>query len=177
MSSQLGFLFEKNAAGFDHLIQASVIDADGKVIQQVYGMKFDIPLLIEHFCEKLREKMNIDLPSISEQDYQMLLHHDYPGNVRELENIIEHSVIFCRGENISVDDLPLQVNVSHEKMILDPHNLDSGYEAKLKNFENEMIAEALKQTNGNQSAAARVLNITERHLRSRLERLGLKKNK
>ena len=47
LSSQLGFLYEKNAAGFDHLIQASVIDSEGKVIQQVYGMKFDVPLLIE----------------------------------------------------------------------------------------------------------------------------------
>jgi PAS domain S-box-containing protein len=53
----------------------------------------DIPLLIEHFCEKLREKMNIDLPSIPEQDYQMLIHHDYPGNVRELENLIERSCL------------------------------------------------------------------------------------
>ncbi len=53
----------------------------------------DIPLLIEHFFEKLREKMNIDLSFISEHDYQMLTHYDYPGNVRELENLIERSCL------------------------------------------------------------------------------------
>jgi DNA-binding NtrC family response regulator len=52
----------------------------------------DIPLLIEHFCDKLKEKMNINLPSIPEQDYQTLIRHDYPGNVRELENLVER---FC----------------------------------------------------------------------------------
>ena len=52
----------------------------------------DIPLLIEHFCEKLRAKMKIDLPLIPEQDYQVLVNHDYPGNVRELENMVER---FC----------------------------------------------------------------------------------
>lgn len=53
----------------------------------------DIPLLIEHFCEKLRSKMVIDLPPISEHDYQMLVNHDYPGNVRELENLVERSCL------------------------------------------------------------------------------------
>jgi len=53
----------------------------------------DIPLLIEHFCENLKEKMNMALPSIPEQDYQMLIHHDYPGNVRELENLVERSCL------------------------------------------------------------------------------------
>ncbi len=52
----------------------------------------DIPLLIEHFCEKLRAKMKKDLPVIPEQDYQVLVNHDYPGNVRELENMVER---FC----------------------------------------------------------------------------------
>jgi two-component system response regulator HydG len=52
----------------------------------------DIPLLIEHFCEKLRAKMKKDLPVISAQDYQVLVNHDYPGNVRELENMVER---FC----------------------------------------------------------------------------------
>jgi PAS domain S-box-containing protein len=53
----------------------------------------DIPLLIDHFCEKLRKKMNIDTPPIPEADYQMLVQHNYPGNVRELENLVERSCL------------------------------------------------------------------------------------
>jgi len=52
----------------------------------------DIPLLIDHFCEKLKIKMDVDIPSIPEKEYQYLVQHDYPGNVRELENLIER---FC----------------------------------------------------------------------------------
>jgi DNA-binding NtrC family response regulator len=53
----------------------------------------DVPLLIEHFCEKLMEKMHIDQPSIPDQDYRMMTRHDYPGNVRELENLVERSCL------------------------------------------------------------------------------------
>ena len=77
--------------------------------------------------------------------------------------------------NISIDDLPLQIEASFSKQVLNPANLDHSYDEKMKIFESEMIKESLNRTGGNQSAAARILNITERHLRSRLERLGLKK--
>ncbi|MEN8194093.1 MAG: sigma-54 dependent transcriptional regulator [Bacteroidota bacterium] len=137
--------------------------------------KGDIPLLIEHFIKKYSELNEKNVTGIDHGALDKLMKYNFPGNVRELENVIEHAVIFCRSKNITIADLPLQVDVSHEKMILDPHNLDGDYEEKLKYFEIEMITEALKQTDGNQSAAARLLNITERHLRSRLERLGLKK--
>ena len=137
--------------------------------------KGDIPLLIEHFIKKYSELNEKNITSIDHLALDKLMKYNYPGNVRELENIIEHAVIFCRSDRISINDLPIQVDVSYDKMILDPNNLENGYEEKLKYFETEMITEALKMTDGNQSAAARKLNISERHLRSRLERLGLKK--
>ncbi len=137
--------------------------------------KGDIPLLIEHFIKKYSDINEKNVVGITPDALDKLMKYNYPGNVRELENIMERSVIFCRGENISAEDLPLQVEVSAEKMIFDPQNLDVEYEEKMKAFEIEIIKEALKRTKGNQSAAARILKITERHLRSRLERLGLKK--
>ncbi len=135
----------------------------------------DIPLLIEHFIKKFSALNGKSVVGIDLDALDKLMKYNYPGNVRELENIIEHSVIFSRGENIAIEDLPLQVEVSSDKLIIDPKNLDNEYDEKMKTFESEMIKEALKRTDGNQSAAARILNITERHLRSRLERLGLKK--
>jgi len=92
-----------------------------------------------------------------------------------LENIIEHAVVMCRGDHLSQDDFPPELKVYSEKSIFDPTHLDDGYEEKLKSFETEMIRNALDKKDGNQSAAARLLGISERHLRSRLQILGLKK--
>jgi len=135
----------------------------------------DIPLLAEHFIKKFSDINGKNITGITSKALDKIVKYSFPGNVRELENMIEHAIVLCRDENIGINDLPMQIEATFEKMILDPINLDHEYEEKMKVFESEMIKEALSRTNGNQSAAARILNITERHLRSRLERLGLKK--
>ncbi len=151
-------------------------------IPRLRDRRIDIPLLVEHFIKKYSEINGKNVVGISSEALDKIVKYNLQGNVRELENvlervanIIEHAIVLCRDENIGIGDLPLQVETSLEKLILDPQNLDNEYEEKMKVFESEMIKEALSRTNGNQSAAARILNITERHLRSRLERLGLKK--
>ena len=83
-------------------------------------------------------------------------------------------MVLTRNEYITKKDLPSQINAVSEKPLLNPYDINEGYEEKVKAFERELITEALARSNGNQSAAARMLKITERHLRSRLERLGLK---
>ncbi len=135
--------------------------------------KEDIPLLIDHFIKKFSEINGKTVTGISREALDKLMKHDYPGNIRELENIIERAVIFARDKIITVNDLPSQLENIATISLLDPKNLGNGYDEKVKAFEREMIKEALSQTNGNKSAAARLLKITERHLRSRLERLGL----
>lgn len=137
--------------------------------------KIDIPILIEHFIKKYATDNNKNISGIDRQAQDVLMKHNYPGNIRELENIIEHAVVMCRSEQISVEDLPNQIQQFSSKSILDPTNLEDGHENKMIAFESELIKEALKTSNGNQSAAARILGITERHLRSRLEKLNLKK--
>jgi DNA-binding NtrC family response regulator len=69
------------------------------------------------------------------------------------------------------------MDISGKNSVLDPYNMNNSYEEKMKTFETELIKEALSRNNGNQSAAARELGISERHLRSRLERLQIKNNK
>ncbi len=136
--------------------------------------KEDIPMLIEHFIKKYSDINGKNVASVSREALDKLMKYNYPGNVRELENIIERSVILAREETITENELPLQLDLSYEKNLIDPRDIDKNYEEKMKLFESEMIKEALKRTNGNKSAAARELGISERHLRSRLERLGLK---
>ena len=84
------------------------------------------------------------------------------------------AVVLCRDEYIRQQDLPAQLNIVSERTVLNPNYLQDGHENKMRAFESEMISEALKRSHGNQRAAARILNISERHLRSRLEKLGLK---
>lgn len=136
--------------------------------------KTDIPLLIDHFIKKFAEENQKQVTDITKEALDKLIKYEYPGNIRELENIIEHAVVLTRNEQITLKDLPVGIRSSTEKGILDPYDLSDGYDIKVDTFEKEMLLEALKQANNNQSAAARLLGISERHVRSRLERLGLK---
>ena len=104
----------------------------------------------------------------------ILMKYDYPGNVRELGNFIERAVVLCRSDTLTLQDIPYQAQSFSENKLLDPTNFDQSYEEKVKKFEKEMITRALEETGGNKSAAARLLGMTERHLRSRLKILGLK---
>lgn len=136
--------------------------------------KSDIPILVSHFIDKystLNQK-NVKAPTSEAMD--QLMKYSYPGNIRELENIIERAVVLCRSELITKSDLPNQINKISEKKLFDPTDLEDGFEQKVKSFETDIILEALSRTNGNKSAAARLLNITERHLRSRMDILEIK---
>jgi DNA-binding NtrC family response regulator len=134
----------------------------------------DIPLLIQYFIDRFSSENGKNISGISKEALDHLIKYDFPGNVRELENTIERAVIMSRGEYIIDEDLPGRLQVESQQRIFDPANLDDSHSDKLHAFEVEMLREALRRNNGNQSAAARALDITERHLRSRLEKLGLK---
>ncbi len=136
--------------------------------------KTDIPILVDHFINKYSLENQKELAGITKEALDKLIKYEYPGNIRELENVIEHAVVLTRTEYITLKDLPAGIRPVTEKGILDPCDLKDSYEIKMNAFEKEMLLEALKQAESNQSAAARMLGISERHIRSRLERLGLK---
>ena len=138
--------------------------------------KSDIPVLIDHFINKYSQINDKVVNSLSSESMDQLMKYSYPGNIRELENIIERAVVLCREEIITKSDLPNQISKISEKNIFDPTDLKTGYDSKVKSFETEIILEALSRTEGNKSAAARLLKMTERHLRSRIDILGIKVN-
>ena len=139
--------------------------------------KSDISVLVDHFINKYSQINDKLVNSLSSEAMDQLMKYSYPGNIRELENIIERAVVLCRDDIISKADLPNQISKVSEKNIFDPTDLESGYESKVKSFETEIILEALNRTEGNKSAAARLLKLTERHLRSRIDILGIKIDK
>ena len=133
--------------------------------------KEDIPLLVDYFVHKYSDQTGKEVTGLERDALDYLIKHNFPGNVRELENIIERAVVLTRFNNITKTDLPQFASVTEYETQLDPYNLEDGYEDKMKLFESTMINEALNRTNGNKSAAARMLGMSQRHLRSRLERL------
>lgn len=143
-------------------------------IPPLRSRKVDLPLLVDHFIRKYSQLNHKNISGISREARDQLIKYDFPGNIRELENIIERAIILSRGEYITLGDLPQLAHIFTESSILDPTHLQDGHGVKMKTFEREMISKALEESKGNQSAAARLLGITERHLRSRLEKLGLK---
>jgi two-component system NtrC family response regulator len=135
--------------------------------------KTDIPVLIRHFIDKYARENNKKVNEISKeaQDYLMLYH--FPGNIRELENIIERAVVMSRETIITTGDLPAGLSLPNENAVFDPTDFADSYTNKIAAFETAMIDAALELKNGNQSRAAEILGISERHLRSRMSKLNI----
>ncbi|MFH1605509.1 MAG: sigma-54 dependent transcriptional regulator [Pseudomonadota bacterium] len=129
----------------------------------------DIPLLAEAILARLGESDG-STPRLSKQAQAQLAGHDFPGNVRELENILERAVALCGGEEIEPDDLRLTPPRQAEESAPGGKWPLQDY---LDRIEREAILEALSQTRFNRTAAAKVLGITFRALRYRMERLGI----
>jgi two-component system NtrC family response regulator len=135
--------------------------------------KTDIPVLIRHFIEKYALENDKNVQDISKEAQDYLMRYSYPGNIRELENIIERAVVMSREKVITTSDLPAGLSLTNEKSAFDPDDFTDSYIKKVSAFETAMIESALELKNGNQSRAAEVLGISERHLRSRMSKLNI----
>lgn len=129
----------------------------------------DIPLLAQHFLRKISKEWQTDVAKLSKTAIKALQEYPFPGNVRELENILERAMTLFEGNSISVDDLKLPKerisnNESSDNLMLDP---------ALMQTEKEAIIKALEQTKYNKTAAAKLLGITFRALRYRIKKLGI----
>ncbi|MBL7128908.1 MAG: sigma-54-dependent Fis family transcriptional regulator [Ignavibacteria bacterium] len=137
--------------------------------------KEDILPLIDFFIGKFIKDTSKKKAEFSKEALDVLIRYDYPGNIRELENIIHHSIVLSRNEIISTDDLPLGIkNLKSEERFRKQTNAMTLPE-QVETFEKKMIIEALHESNNNQSKAAKRLGISEGNLRYKLEKLGLKK--
>jgi DNA-binding NtrC family response regulator len=131
----------------------------------------DIPVLIEHFLKLYARENGKEIQGVSREARDLLLKYDYPGNVRELENIIQRAVVIARGDVISTEDLPFSA-----RMIVGDGKGRGGHPMKdsLEVLEHRMIAEALQEAHNNQTRAAELLGISERMLRYKLKKYGFK---
>ena len=151
----------------------------------------DIPLLASHFMKKIAATFACDVPTLAADAIIKLQQYSFPGNIRELENILERTMTLVDGDTIHADDIQLS---SHAFPPLTPIDtatdpspatiattepaLDgsASMEDHLEEMEKQMILKALEETRWNKTAAAKKLGITFRVLRYRLSKLGLDKD-
>lgn len=128
----------------------------------------DIPLLVDHFIHRFNALYGRDICCVSNEVMASLMAYDFPGNIRELENVIEHSFVLCRGRVIERRDLP---DVFREDGA--SSHKEGGEFRTLKQMESVMIEQALRRNDGNRAAAARELDINPSTLFRKLKSLGL----
>lgn len=137
--------------------------------------KEDIPLLISEFSKKYLKETEKSKIEFSKEALDLLMKYNYPGNIRELENIVHHSIVLSRNEIITTDDIPIGIKApGSEKDLNSCFEEGTSLTEKVELLERTMVTNALQKTNGNQTAAAKLLGISERNLRYRLEKWGIK---
>lgn len=130
--------------------------------------KEDIPLLVDHFIGRFNHLHKRTISGVTDQVLTALLEHDYPGNVRELENILEHCFVMCRGEMIERQHLPANLQSAPGR-----DDTDVKQAVTLEEMERIFITQALRQHQGNRTAAARQLGIHKSTLFRKLKSLHL----
>ena len=137
----------------------------------------DIPILAAHFLKKYSEELNKNISRISPEALNLLLNYGYPGNVRELQNIIERAVALGNGQELTPQHLSSyldeQIHVKKGSFDLDIPNEGIDLEKVIEELERTLLVKALERTRGIKKKAAELLHINFRSMRYRLEKYGL----
>ncbi len=148
--------------------------------------KEDVPQLTQHFVTKFNSRLHKSIEGLEKDAMDRLVSYAWPGNIRELENVIERAVLFCDGPRISSGDLSPELRGSSGSMSPDPIQIamgDSGrssdglkeqVKAARARIERELIVRALEQTSYNVTHAARMLKISRKGLQLKMKELGLR---
>ncbi len=133
--------------------------------------KEDVPGLVNFFLQKFARELEKPAHTITPEAMKLLVDFHWPGNVREVENVIQRAVTLSSGPALDVSDIQLDVPVARSNSGGVSHVLPPGM--TLDQWEEEAIREALRQANGNKSQAARALGLSRNALRYRLSKMGV----
>ena len=160
----------------------------------------DIPLLVDHFIARFNDRLKKQITGVEPAAVERLVAHNWPGNIRELENVIERTILFCEGPQIRLEDLPAEragVPLSSSQPELaaiaapvppvaspapsaappvgeEVGSLKEAVRVETERVERELIQRALDETGGNVTQAARKLQISRKSLQTKMKELGLR---
>lgn len=149
----------------------------------------DVPLLVTHFLERFNQRLHKQIEGITPEALQCLEEYNWPGNIRELENVIERSVLFANQNRIEIQDLPSEVLQQPEQASRSPHHtlpaaghhshdnilsLPEMWKQEKERLERDVITQALEQTHSNVTQAAKILGISRKSLQKKMKELGLR---
>jgi len=144
------------------------INVVGLELPPLRQRKEDIPMLVEHFIGRLQRLRELEHGEISPEALSLLMFYDFPGNIRELENMVEHALVLCPEGRIGVHCLPEKLQVAHAAAAA-PH----GMAATLESAEARVILETLQRNHFNRQATARELGLHKSTLYRKIKRLGV----
>jgi two-component system response regulator PilR (NtrC family) len=131
----------------------------------------DIPLLADHFLNKYRKELNKNIKGIDNEAMRAMLSHEWKGEVRELENIIERAVIFCKGDMITLQELPATFK---PKMDEPDFSFNGSLDDSVRKFERDFILRALENNDNNKEKTADALRVGLSTLYRKLKELDIK---
>ncbi len=153
----------------------------------------DTPLLVEHFLKKFNERLKKNVTGVEPEALELLSAYSWPGNIRELENVMERAVLFCDASKLRVEDLPAELRgpatTSTSGSVMPPMSADASVDlgslpaegglkehvkVAMSRLERDLVSRALKQTNNNVTHAARLLKISRKGLQLKMKELGLR---
>ncbi len=150
----------------------------------------DIPLLVEHFREKYNARLKKNVTRIEEDAIACLAAYSWPGNIRELENVLERTILFAEGSNIRAQDLPAALRVPSSPTLpaIDPALLSPGHvpgsslpgplkeivKGQVQAIERDLIIRGLEVTGGNVTRTAKLLKISRKSLQMKMKEFGLR---
>ena len=133
--------------------------------------KDDIPKLAEFFLTRYADKHTRRIKGIAPRALDLMIRYEWKGNIRELENSIERSVILCREEFIAPQHLPAQIQALPGDLPAESPDMDGGF--TLKEMEKQLIIATLKQNDDNRTKTADALGISRRSLQMKLKEYGI----
>jgi nitrogen regulation protein NR(I) len=146
----------------------------------------DIALLVEHFLARFNERLKKKVEGVEAEALEQLVQYPWPGNIRELENVIERAVLFCDSQKLRPGDLPHEIRgipamanvplpeADLQAALAGEGGLKEHVKVAMSRLEKELVSRALQQTSGNVTHAARLLKISRKGLQLKMKELGLR---
>jgi DNA-binding NtrC family response regulator len=128
----------------------------------------DIPLLAQNFLKEFAKEMGKDIKDFTAETLETLINYAWPGNVRELRTALEHAAVLCRGDRVTLRDLPPSLRTGGASAAASPQRLLAQTDLTVKDAEKQLIVRALKEANGNRTLAAGRIGMSRRTLHRKL---------